>query len=281
MYMVEHFFLFNGKIFPSSSGVISPENRSFRYGDGLFETMKVLKGGIVNGSFHFQRMFEGLALLEFDIPQSFSEDFLKAEIQRLLSKNKNGDNVRVRINIFRGNGGIFDNENLKPNYLIESWELPGEEGLNTNGLVIDIYTGARKNCDVFANVKSNNFLPYVMAGIFAKKNRINDALLLNIRGNICDSVIANIFLVKSREIITPPLSEGCVAGVMRRWMMERFSLPGFTISEKVITEEDLGRAEEIFLTNSIRYLRWVGRFRDKSYGNTVAREIYQHILTTI
>lgn len=279
--MDEQFFIFNNKFYDNDSPVILPSNRGLRYGDGLFETMKSVKGKIINEDFHFERLFSGLALLKFEIPKAFNKGFVLKKIKELCAKNKHDDIARIRLMVIRGNGGIFDPENLFPNYIIESWKLAGTSELNVNGLVIDLLPGAKKSCDNFSHLKSNNYLPYVMAGLYAKENKLNDCIVLNSFGRICDSAIANIFIIKGNEIITPPISEGCVAGIMRRWMLEKFTLEDYKVVEKKLTEDDLLHADECFLTNSIYQLRWVKNFRNKNYANSSVKKIYNHILQTI
>ncbi len=183
--------------------------------------------------------------------------------------------------LFRGNGGIFDPENSLPNFIIETSLLTDENQLNKNGLIVDVFPDARKSCDLFSNLKSNNYLPYVMAGLFAKKNKLDDCILLNSFERVCESAIANIFIIKGNNIYTPPLSEGCVAGVMRRWMLERFDLKKYHVVEKKLSINDVYDADEFFLTNAISHLRWVKKFRDKNYKNKKIKEIYNHLLQTI
>jgi len=279
--MTEHFFLYNNKVCPANFAVINPANRSFRYGDGLFETMKMIKGIIINKEFHFERLFHGLSLLYFEIPKTFTALFLEKKIRQIAAKNKHHDAVRIRLTLFRGNGGIFDPEDLLPNYVIETSPLPYENQLNENGLVVDVFPGARKSCDLLSNLKSNNYLPYVMAGLFAKKNNMDDCLVLNSFERVCDSAIANIFIINGDTIYTPPLTEGCVAGVMRRWMLEKFDLKKYHIIEKTLTINEVLAAEEFFLTNSVYHLKWVKKFRDKDYDNKKIKEMYSHILQTI
>ncbi len=279
--MIDQFFIFNNKFYANDSPVVSPSNRGLRYGDGLFETMKSIKGKIINEDFHFDRLFNGLQLLKFDIPKSFSKEFILKKIKELCSKNKHNDIARIRLMIIRGNGGIFDPENGFPNFIIESWPLAGITELNVNGLIIDLLPGAKKSCDNFSHLKSNNYLPYVMAGLYAKENKLNDCIVLNSFGRICDSAIANVFLIKGNKIMTPPLSEGCVAGTMRRWMLEKFNLENYKVLEKKLTEDDLLDADECFLTNSIFYMRWVKNFRNKNFTNSSVKKIYNHILQTI
>ncbi len=116
-----------------------------------------------------------------------------------------------------------------------------------------------------------------MAGVFAQKNKLDDAIILNAFERICESAIANIFIIKGESVFTPPLSEGCVAGVMRRWMLEKFSLKNYAVTEKELSIEEVLDADEFFLTNSIHPIRWVKTFREKNYGNKKVKEIYGNI----
>jgi branched-chain amino acid aminotransferase len=147
--------------------------------------------------------------------------------------------------------------------------------LNAAGLVLDIFPDVHKTSDKFSPIKSNNCLPYVMAAMYAKQHRINEAVLLNPYGRVADTTIANLFIVQEREIITPPLSEGGVCGVMRKHLLQ-MDLP-FSLSEKPITVADLQNADEIFLTNAVTGVRWVSSFRDSSYGNATAVILHELI----
>ncbi len=240
-----------------------------------------MDGSIINQDLHFDRFFNGLSILQFEIASTFTSDFILKKIQGLCAKNKHESHARVRLMVVRSDGGIFDPVNLFPNYFIESWPLQPGMKLNENGLVIGLLPDVKKSCDKLSNLKSNNYLPYIMAGLYAKQQRLNDCIVLNTFGRICDSAIANVFIVKGNKIFTPPLSEGCVAGVMRRWMLEKFVLQDFDIIEQPLTTDDLLDADEMFLTNSIHYLRWVGSFQNKFYGNSLTRAIYQEIIRTI
>ena len=274
------FFICNNKFYKEGGLVISPSNRSFRYGDGLFETMKVIEGQIILKQFHFERLFAGMKTLKFEAPVNFDEIFLEKEIKKICDKNHHTKCARVRLTVFRGDGGLYDAKNNLPNYVIETWTIENKQELNTNGLVIDIYEEAKKSCDKFSNIKSNNFLPYAMAALHAKENKLNDCILLNTHNRICDATIANIFIIKNKKIYTPPLSEGCIAGVVRRWMLENLNLL-FKIEETPITKQDVLDADEIFLTNSIYDMRWVKLCSDSSYSCDITQKIFQHLITTI
>ena len=270
------FFDFNGKLYSEKESVISVDNRSLRYGDGLFETMKAYNGVVLLKEYHFDRLFLGLKSLEFELPDYFTAPFLENKITAVCQKNGHTSAVRIRMMVFRGGGGLDDFRDKNPNYIIETWKLDVPIELNDNGLILDIFPDAKKSCDKFANIKNNNFLPYVMAAIYAKKLQVDDCIVLNNHERICDTTVANIYVIKDDLIYTPPLTEGCIAGVMRRYLIERIP-PGFTIIEKQLSIEELEDADEVFLTNAIKNIRWVSRFRKKEYGNLQIKRIFNEL----
>ena len=251
-------------------------NRGYRYGDGLFETIKIIEGKIVLATLHFERLFNSLQLLKFKTPELFTVEKLQHEILNLAKKNKCEQLARVRLSVFRGHGGLYDNDRDKePQYIIECGPLNESVNiLNENGFVIDVYPIARKSCDIFSSLKTANFLPYTMAALYAKENKLNDCLVLNTAGNIADATIANIFLIKNGIITTPALSEGCVNGVIRKMILNS----GLLIKECVVTLEDILQADEVFLTNAINGIRWVKQFRNKTYTNRKTTEIYNRFI---
>src|SRR6185312_507582 len=274
--MNEHFFIYNKKYYQTGIPVVSAGNNGLRYGDGLFETMRMREGKIINIDFHFERLFSGMKILQLGIPDFFSRSFFEQAVNELLLKNSIFKNARIRLMFFRGDAGIFDPGNDAANYVIETYPLSDKIELNEKGLVVDVFAGAKKSCDQFSNLKSNNYLPSVMAGIFAQKNSLNDAIILNSHERVCESAIANIFIIKDNKIYTPPLSEGCVAGTMRRWMLEKFSLENYVVSEKALSVNDVMDADELFLTNAIHPVRWVKDFRGKIYWNEKVKGIFEH-----
>jgi branched-chain amino acid aminotransferase len=275
------YFIFNGKQLKSESGIISANNRGLRFGDGLFETIKSINGQLEFVDEHFARLWKGLQVLQFTIPKQFTPDYLEQEIQTLLKKNGHNKMARVRLTVFRGDGGLYDATDHKPNYLVQSWALPGETGSwNSNGLVVGIYTDVKKSCDILSNLKHNNFLPYAMAALHAKKEKWNDAVLLNTEGRLCDTTIANIFLIKDDVIYTPALADGCIAGVMRRQLIENLTAAGYKLIEGKLSPDELLNADEIFLTNSIYNMRWVQSVGDKKYSNALTQKIYAAFFST-
>ena len=275
-------FNYNGKIYPEGSPIIGADNRGLRYGDGLFETIKMKNGKLLFEDEHFARLWKGMKVLEFDIPKHFTVEVLQKEISALAQKNGHEGAARIRLNIIRGDGGLYDAKNHLPAYIIQSWPLAQGNGeWNSNGLVLGIYEAAKKSCDILSNLKHNNYLPYVLAALTAKKEKWNDAIVLNTHGRICDTTIANIFIIKDNMVYTPSLQEGCVAGIMRRAVIQNLLESNWQVVEKEIAITDLLEAEEVFLTNSMYDIRWVQRIGDIVYQNGMTQKIFSTIQPTI
>jgi branched-chain amino acid aminotransferase len=276
-----NYLIHNGKYFSSEEKIINADNQSYRYGDGLFETMKMIKGEILLAEYHFMRLFKGLEVLKYNIPKLFKPGLLIEQIKTLAQKNGCGKAARVRLSVSRGRGGLYDGDN-KLDYIVECMPLnTSVNGLNENGLIIGLFEDAKKSCDLFSNLKSANYLPYVMAAQYAKENKWNDCLVLNQYGRVCDATIANVFWIKDRNIFTPPLSEGCVDGVMRRHLLQMSGGTVKEIEEKVCPVADIENADEIFLTNAMYGIRWVKQFENKIFGNSIVSELYGRIINPL
>ena len=275
-----NYFNFNGKIFEENTAIIGPNNRGLRYGDGLFETIKFKNNELILADEHFARLWKGMQLLKFDIPKFFTAENIQEQIIQLLKKNKQTA-ARVRLFVIRGDGGLYDAKNHTPVYMIQSWPLATDNAsLNENGLQLCMYTGSKKMTDSFCNIKHNNYLPYFMAALFAKEQQCNDAVILNNHDRICDSTIANIFIIKNEVVYTPSLDEGCVAGVMRKFIIQNIVSSGHTITETAITKEMVLDADEVFLSNSIYNIRWVAAIEERKYSNIITRKIFESLCKT-
>jgi len=263
---VNSFIHFNGDIFPSGTPLLTADSRGFRYGDGLFETMKVKEGRILLLDQHYQRLLNGSLLLGLE-PLT-SEQFTGAVLD-LCQRNGHSASARVRLTVFRGEMGQDD---AVQNYIIQSWPLE-KAAEKPGGLVLGTFPKGRKACDGLSHLKSNNYLLYSMAAMYARNHGWDDCLVLNSRERIADSSIANLFYVMRDTIYTPPLSEGGVGGVMREWLIRALSEAGFRVIEKPVAPEDLLMVDEVFLSNAIRGVRRVGHFSGTGYGDRVFQAV--------
>lgn len=272
----------NGATINADKTLIQADNRSFRYGDGCFETMKAINRKIIHANEHFERFFKSLELLQFDKPNYLTAAYLTEHITKLLQQNGHTKCARIRLTLFRGNGGLYDAENHFPNYIIQTWQLnESNNQLNENGLVIDIYRDAVKVCDKFSHLKSNNYLSYAMAALWAKNNHLNDALLLNPYNKIADATIANIFIVKDGIIKTPAVTEGCVNGIMKNYLLQCLRNEKKLVEECALTIDDVLQAQEVFLTNSIYGIKWVKQCSNSTYGLHTAAVLHKHYIETL
>jgi branched-subunit amino acid aminotransferase/4-amino-4-deoxychorismate lyase len=268
--------IYNGKVVNAGRAIITSGSRGLRFGDGCFETMKAVNKKIILKDLHFGRLLASLDLLEFNVPEDFAATIQK-NIDDLLTKNKHVKEARIRLTIFRGDGGLYDVSDNAVNYVIETGGIESTS-FNDKGLAIDVYTAARKQCDHFSHIKSNNFLQYAMAARWAKAHDLDDAILLNPNDRIADATIANVFIVKDGIIRTPVLSEGCISGVMRKFLVNACRKEGIPVEETPVTADDLQNASEVFLTNAIRGIQWVGEIGEHSYTCQVSKLLYNKLV---
>jgi branched-chain amino acid aminotransferase len=263
----------NGKIQNADQAAIAIDNRTFRYGIGLFETLLAISNEVQQLSFHWNRLQQGLQLLDFQTPSFFNEASLLIAIQGILNKNKHNKYARIRIQFFANAGGILETQQNTCNYLIETSAIDASIcELNENGLVVGIHTLYKKEIDPLSAYKINGRICYAMAAQEAKEKKWNDALVLNSQGNIIESSISNIFWIKDKTVYTPPVSEGCIAGIRRANWISTLKEKGIPVIEMPLSKEMLLEADEVFLTNSIRKIRWVYAIENKIYENTFIRK---------
>ncbi|MCC6725738.1 MAG: aminotransferase class IV [Saprospiraceae bacterium] len=256
----------NGHLLPDDAAVFGTSNRSFRYGDGLFETMRVVEGKLPFWYYHWQRLNKGLDCLGLERSPHHSSDFFLHEIAKL---TKHKGNWRIRLSLWRAGGGLYTPEQNLIEFLIEASPLPSNQFLlNEKGLNLLFYPNetlpvSRQEQLQYFNFKLASSIPFVLAANFKKANGIDDCILFNTEGRLGCASSANIFLVKNGELFTPALTEGCVAGTMRSAIMDIAKALEMRVLEQPISKADLFDANEIFLTNAIQGIRWVNKIADR------------------
>ena len=274
-----NYICLNGQIVDGDQPWLQVDNRGFRYGDGFFETIRVIARRIPLFSLHMDRFFSTSLALGYSHQLGATQ--LEQDVLALCLANDCAQAARVRLTAFRGNGHLHTGDD-QLQYIIEAEPLsPVVTSLNRKGLQVDIYPHARKAIDAISSFKTANFLPYALAARFAKQNQWDDALVLNTAGRVADATIANVFTFKNNDIFTPPLSEAGVNGVMRRWLIDELSAAGIPVHEVPLTIVDLKGADELFLSNAISGIKWVERMGDKMYVNLKTEHIYNSFITKL
>jgi len=253
-------------------------NRAFKYGDGIFETIRYANSRIYFIEDHFERLKLGFQLLHFIEPEDFSVNWLQREIQSYLESNNLEKEafVRIRISFWRYGSGFYTPVDHSINWLIEHNEISSNDfKLNENGLKVDWFKEVKISNDKFSTIKKIAALPYVLASIYKVSNELDDVLLINNHNRIIEASSSNIFLIIDNHIITPDLNEGPVAGVMRKQIIQLSSQLGLTALETKLSKRDFEKADEIMLTNVVNGVKWVKEFKlipNKTYGHKFAQK---------
>lgn len=260
---------YNGVICTDEDVLAGAQNRALRYGEGLIETMLWQQKKVRLFDKHVQRLQQSLQQLRLP---PFSAAQLQQAIHRVILANQEPERCMIRAQFFReGNEDVLQ-------YMVELTPLePTPAAWPSQGLTIGLSKDITKSADSIAHLKSTSRLSYILAAGEAAEHYWDDILICNHHGRIAESTICNIFVIKDQAIFTPPLSEGCIAGIMRSRLLEEGTIAGMSISEKELDVNDLDTAQEIFLTNAIRGIQPVARYQNKAYDSTLSRNIFDFI----
>jgi branched-chain amino acid aminotransferase len=271
--------LLNGVEHPSNDPLFTSHNRSFRYGDGLFESMRMVNGQLCFARRHMQRLMAGIQLLQLRLPDQFVTYSMEEWCRRLAERNGITGGARVRLTVFRNDGGYYHPIVNDASWLLEMWPLEQNEyQLNDQGLGIELFQDIRKPINKLSSLKTANSQLYVLAALYAKKMNVDDSVLINQNGNVIEATGSNLFAVKNGVLYTSPVSEGCVAGVMRSVVMEIAQEHRIAVYEVPLPLSVLLNSDEIFLTNAVRGIQWVSVYRAKKYTSATTRKLQQLLI---
>ena len=267
---------FNGDLVQNSNQSIE-KNRGFLFGDAVFETLKVLDNKILFLEDHYFRLMASMRVLRMEIPMNFTMEYMEEQILKTISCfDSNAISFRVRVTFFRDSEGLYlplDNKSTK--FLIQV--SPLENAIysnNSNEYEIEIYKDFYVTKQLLSSLKTTNKLINVTASIFAEENGYKNCLLVNNEKNIVEAINSNIFIVNGKTIKTPPISDGCVNGIIRKQIIELISKSDeFTLEEVSISPFELQKADEIFLTNIISGIQSVSKYKKKEYVSEIANQL--------
>lgn len=262
---------YNGTLFQTHEFQLPYPNRAFSYADGVMETIRVGAGKIWFWEDHYFRLMGDMRVLRMEIPISFTPEFLENEIRRTLQQEVN---ARVRVYVYRRAGGLYTPSSKEIDYLIEFEPIEAEAyTLNEAGMHIQLFQEHHKPTGLLSNLKSTNAQVYIVAGIFAQENKYEDVILLNEHKRLVEGVSSNLFLVQDGKVYTPSLGEGPVKGVFRKNLISVLKKQGIEVIESELVPFELQRADEVWLTNVVSGIKWVGQFRKKTYTKSLAEKV--------
>lgn len=268
--------LMDGKIQSLDESGLSINNRGFAYGDGLFETIRVINSKIMFWEAHYFRLMSSMRLLRMKIPMDFSPEYLEEKIIELItSNNQDKASVRVKINIFRNEGGYYTPEDNSTGFVITTKQLESPFFiLNENKYEVELFKDHYVQSGILSSIKSNNKIVNILAGIYAKENEFDNCFLINEKKSVLEVTNGNIFLRKGNTVKTPPLSDGCLNGVVRKQLIELFEKSeDYTINIDSISPFELQKADEIFYTNAIQGIQSITKYRKKIFTNDLAKHM--------
>lgn len=252
------------------------DNRAFKYGDAIFETLKVVNGRILFLEDHYFRLMASMRVIRMEIPMTFTMEFLEGEILKLIeASNLINTPVRIRMTVYRKAEGLYTPKTNEVSYVMEASALNNASyQLNNKICVVDLFKDHYITPQLLSTLKTNNRVLNVIAGIFAKENDLDNCLLLNSNKQVVEAINGNVFLVKGNTIKTPPLTDGCIKGIMRMQLLQLASkLEDYQFEEASISPFELQKADEIFITNVIQGVVSVTKYRKKEFETTVASRL--------
>jgi branched-chain amino acid aminotransferase len=268
----------NGQITDGDSISFNQFKRGFNFGDGLFETIRVINGESIFLDAHFKRISSGLEVLKINQIYSFNLNSLERYINELLLYKNIKSGGKVKVYVFRTGLGTYKPETNQMSFIIEATDLEHNHyQLNKKGYLVDIYNEYLKTVNQLSFFKTSNSLLYVLAAVTASENNLDDLFILNEKSEIIESSNSNIFFLKDEVLLTPPLNSGCIQGVMRTEVIIAAKDLGINVIESNIYKEDIEKSREIFLSNVISGISWVGGYRKKRFYNSISKKIIEKL----
>jgi branched-chain amino acid aminotransferase len=265
---------YNGTIISEEQYFISHNNRGFKYGDALFETLKVENSSIIFSEDHYFRLMASMRMIRMKIPMTFTQEFFEKQINKTIGVNQL-ENARVRFTVFRKDGGLYLPNSNDIDFFVEASQL---DSYSKQEYEIDIFKDHYVLSGLLSTLKSNNKLLNVVASVYADENGFDNCVLLNEKKNIVEALNGNIFLVKANTIVTPSLIEGCLKGIIRKKIIEILQKDdNYEIIETEISPFELQKADEVFITNSIVGIQSVTRYKKKTYTTEVAQYLKEKL----
>lgn len=269
---------FNGSIVSNDASLLT-QNRAFLYGDAVFETVKIVNSKVLFLEDHYFRLMSSMRVIRMEIPMNFTMEYFEGQILALATAKNMEISARARITVYRNDGGYYLPKTNTVSFLINVEGLGSAMySINQGDYVVDLYTDFYVTRHLLSSIKTTNKIINITASIFADENGFDNCLLLNDSKNVIEALQGNIFMVKGNTLITPPVSEGCLNGVMRKQILALArKIENFDVVEQAISPFDLQKSDELFITNVIKGIQPVTKYRKKEFATNVSQLLLQKL----
>jgi branched-chain amino acid aminotransferase len=265
---------FNGNIQENSSISIE-NNRGFLFGDSVFETIKVLDNKVLFLEDHYFRLMASMRICRMEIPMNFTMEYFESQILNLVQSLNNANSYRVRFSVYRDSEGFYLPKSRNIKFLVTA--SPLNSNVYTIGkehYEVDLYKDFYIAKQLLSTLKTNNKMLQIVGSIFAEENGYDNCLVLNDEKNVVEALQSNLFMKMGNVVVTPPLADGCLNGIMRKQVIDIINtIDGTELKETSISPFDLQKADELFLTNVISGIQPITKYRKKEYVQDFASDV--------
>lgn len=262
---------FNGELLFDENVKLTIENRGFKYGDGIFETLKVNHNKIVFWEDHYFRLMASMRMLRMKIPMAFTLEFLEQEILKTVAVHNKLNSYRVRLNVYRKDGGLYTPKTNTIDYLIDVKENTYK---TKEPYKVDVFKDFYNYSGLLSTIKTNNRLLNTLASIYAKENDLDNCVLINEKKGVVEVTNGNIFVLKGNIIKTPAITEGCIKGVLRKKVIEIINKnPDYSLEETNISPFEIQKSDEVFITNAIIGIQPVTNYKKKKFTTIFSEKL--------
>jgi branched-chain amino acid aminotransferase len=265
---------YNGNI-QENSTVFVESNRGFLYGDSVFETIKVLDNKVLFLEDHYFRLMASMRICRMEIPMSFTMEFIEEQIIKLVETLPKANSFRTRFSVFRNSDGFYSPVSNEVEFIVVAIPLENElYKIEKENYEVELYKDFVIPKQLLSTLKTNNKMLHITGSIFAKENDYDNCLVLNQDKNVVEALQSNLFMKMGNVITTPPVSDGCLNGIMRKQVLELLKkTEGVEVREASISPFDLQKADELFLTNVISGIQPITKYRKKDYTTDFAEQL--------
>ena len=270
---------FNGTL-QSDTTQLTTNNRGFLYGDAVFETIKIAASKVLLLEEHYFRLMSSMRILRMQIPSNFTMEYFEEQVLLTAAAANCAESARVRITMFRNDGGLYLPQSREVSYVIAASPLASAKYiLNENPYEVELYKDFFVTGQLLSTLKTTNKIINTVASIYAQENDFQNCFLINEKKNVVEAINGNLFMVKDNMLITPSLDEGCINGMIRKQLLKLTKKVnyGLEVVEGVISPFDLQKADELFITNIISGIQPITKYRKKEYTNSISSKLLQDL----
>jgi branched-chain amino acid aminotransferase len=264
----------NGTLVSQDSNILT-QNRGFLYGDAVFETVKIVNSKVLYLEDHYFRLMASMRVVRMEIPMNFTMEYLEEQLLLITNKLAISDSARARITVCRNDGGYYLPIDNTVSFLVHATALESVlYSFEEKEYEVDLFKDFYITKQLLSSIKTTNRILNITASIFANENDLDNCLLLNDSKNVVEAIQGNIFMVVGNKLITPPVSEGCLNGVMRKQVLNLAkTIADIEVVEEVISPFELQKADELFITNVIKGIQPITKYRKKTFKLNLSRAL--------